>query len=270
MGGGTRLGDDQAAAAVLVIDGHVEARAEEVLVVRGQHVGQHQRAEARVVAVLRRCQRRGHLAGQLHLVLDRAVLAEVPVETVLVVGCAHTQPVCANPDSALVYAYPQHVSLCYRSGSHALIHALPCDSKSGACTHTYHAPSADSLHLAAEACMGSWDWTRVGEVGTLLWLRNLGGWKEAVLTNGGDERYDKLPAAAHFRVHVAQFGVFPDDPCVLLMDADGLLDDIWLACAASLLSTLSFRSHCDQTSLDSINEAMRTPSSGQKSPIKVR
>lgn len=53
----TRLGDDQATAAILIIDSHVQARAEQVLVVRGQHVRQHQSAETRIFAILWRCQR---------------------------------------------------------------------------------------------------------------------------------------------------------------------------------------------------------------------
>ena len=60
-----------------------------------------------------------------------------------------------------------------------------------------------------------------------------------MLTNGGDEGDDELAAAAYFGMHVAQLGVFPDDPCILLMHADGLLDDVWLSCTVSHFCTVS-------------------------------
>jgi hypothetical protein len=85
------LRDDEALAAVLVVDAEVEAGAEKVLVEGGHDVGHDEGAKFWVISVLGGCQRGGDLTRQLHLVLDGAVLVEIPVEAVLVVGCTTPQ-----------------------------------------------------------------------------------------------------------------------------------------------------------------------------------
>ena len=76
-----------------------------MLVVSGQNIGQHESAEARILGVLRRCERGGHLACQLHLMLDGPVLAKVPVEAVLVIGCTQS-----STRKVSVFRHPMHTT----------------------------------------------------------------------------------------------------------------------------------------------------------------
>mmetsp|Transcript_15184 Transcript_15184/g.45785 ORF Transcript_15184/g.45785 Transcript_15184/m.45785 type:complete len:488 (-) Transcript_15184:397-1860(-) len=69
-----------------VVHGHVHAHVEEVLVDLGIEVGCHQHAIVGLGAFALRQAVGGQDARQLHLVLDAAVLVEVPEEPVLIVG----------------------------------------------------------------------------------------------------------------------------------------------------------------------------------------